>query len=95
MIATPGILSSKPSKPVSTKPVAERRLDSLPSGARAVVRRIDSADDAVLRLMAMGLCIGREVEMVRQGNPLVLRILGARVGVSSRLARQIVVDPLA
>ena len=68
------------------------RLDQLPSGARGVVQHIDGADAALHRLMAMGLCVGRHVEVVRQGNPLIVRLLGARVGVANRLARQIVVE---
>ena len=68
------------------------RLDELPSGARAIVHRIERTDDALQRLMAMGLCAGREVEVVRQGNPLILRLLGARVGISGRVARHILVE---
>jgi Fe2+ transport system protein FeoA len=68
------------------------RLDELPAGTRAVVHHIESADDAVRRLMAMGLCVGRELEIVRHGNPLIVRLLGARVGVSGRVARHVVVE---
>lgn len=67
------------------------RLHELPAGCRAVVRHIEHADAALHRLMAMGLCVGREVHVVRRGNPLILHLLGARVGVSGRLARHIVV----
>ena len=67
------------------------RLNELPSGAHAVVQHIEGADIALHRLMAMGLCVGRTVEVVRQGNPLILRLLGARIGVSGRLARQVLV----
>ncbi len=68
------------------------RLDQLPSGTRAVVQHIEGSDAAMHRLMAMGLCAGRQVEVVRQGNPLIVRLLGARVGVSSRLARHVLVQ---
>lgn len=67
-------------------------LSHVASGTRVTVRRIDDRDDALSRLMAMGLCEGREVEVVRQGNPLILRLLGARIGISGRLAQRIVVD---
>jgi len=70
-----------------------RRLHELPSGTHGVVRHIENADHALHRLMAMGLCVGREVEVVRQGNPLILRLITARVGVSSRLAQQILIEP--
>ena len=66
-------------------------LDELPSGSRAIVQRIESADAALHRLMAMGLCVGREVEVIRRGNPLIVRLLGARVGVSARVAQHIIV----
>ena len=68
------------------------RLDQLPAGAQGVVQHIDSADTTLHRLMAMGLCVGREIEVIRQGNPLILRLLNARVGVSGRLARHVVVE---
>jgi Fe2+ transport system protein FeoA len=67
-------------------------LNELPTGSRAVVQHIEPAGEAMQRLMAMGLCVGRELEVVRQGNPLILRLLSARIGVSSRLARHVVVE---
>ena len=73
-----------------TRPT-QQHLNDLPSGTHAVVERIDANDDAMQRLMAMGLCVGREIEVVRQGNPLIMRMLGARIGVSGRVARHIVV----
>lgn len=69
-----------------------RRLSHVDSGTRVTVLRIDDIDDALARLMAMGLCVGRRLEVVRQGNPLIVRLLGARVGISGRLAQRIVVD---
>jgi Fe2+ transport system protein FeoA len=83
-------------KPISDERRAkldnERNLCNVPSGTRAVVHRIEAADAAIQRLMAMGLCVGRELEVVRQGNPLIVRMLGARIGVSGRVARHIIVD---
>ena len=70
-------------------------LNELPSISRAVVLHIEPAGEAMQRLMAMGLCVGRELEVVRQGNPLILRLLGARIGVSSRLARHVIVERCA
>ena len=70
-----------------------QRLDELPSGARGVVQHIEGSDDAFHRLMAMGLCVGREIQIVRQGNPLIVRFLNARVGVSGRIAKHILVEP--
>jgi Fe2+ transport system protein FeoA len=55
-----------------------------------VVRVTAEADDA-LRLMALGICVGRRVELVKAGDPLIVRVVGARVGLSARLAAQVVV----
>ena len=68
------------------------RLDQLPSGSLALVQRIESADSAMHRLMAMGLCVGRYVQVVRHGNPLIIRLLGARIGLSGRVAQHIIVE---
>ena len=68
------------------------RLDELPSATFGIVQHIDSGDAALRRLMAMGLCVGRKIKVVRQGHPLIVQLLGARIGVSERLARQIIVE---
>lgn len=80
-------------RPASVPPHhAPHRLNELRAGARGKVCRIEGHDGAMHRLMAMGLCVGREVEVVRQGNPLIVRLLGARIGVSSRIAQHIFVE---
>jgi len=80
------------SEPGTTPASARQYLHELPSGSRAVVQQIDGEDEALRRLMAMGLCVGREIEVVRQGNPLILRLLDARIGVSGRLACRVAVE---
>jgi Fe2+ transport system protein FeoA len=46
----------------------------------------------MLRLMAMGLCVGREIAVLRHGNPLIIQLLGARVGLSGVVAHRIIVE---
>ncbi|MEX1090776.1 MAG: FeoA family protein [Phycisphaeraceae bacterium] len=72
------------------EPVA---LPLLRPGLCATILRIDAADDATASLMAMGVCAGRKVELVKAGDPLILRVLGSRIGVSARLAKKVVVAP--
>ena len=72
---------------------APQKLNELSAGTRARVCSIESRDAAMQRFMAMGLCVGREVEVVRQGNPLIVRLLRARVGVSGRVAEHVIVEP--
>ncbi len=85
-------MTTKPTTPATEPANGRCGLNELPSGSRAVVQHIEPAGEAMQRLMAMGLCVGRELEVIRQGNPLILRLLGARIGVSGRLARHVVVE---
>ncbi len=54
-----------------------------------VVQLVEAPDSDLERLMAMGVCGGRTVELVRVGDPLILKVYGTRVGVSARLAAKI------
>ena len=67
-------------------------LDSLANHECAVVRRVDAGDDDMGRLMAMGVCSGRSLELVQRGDPLIVRVLGSRLGVSARLAARVLVE---
>jgi Fe2+ transport system protein FeoA len=84
--------SIRPTKPATGTARGRCGLNELPSGSRAVVQHVEPDGEAMQRLMAMGLCVGRELEVVRHGNPLILRLLGARIGVSSRLACRVIVE---
>ena len=66
-----------------------RNLDPM---AVAVVAelRTDPADST--RLKSLGICSGRRVQMVSRGDPLILRVLGTRIGLSARLADGIYVE---
>jgi Fe2+ transport system protein FeoA len=57
------------------------------------VDRIEAEDDEMARLMAMGVCTGRTIEMVKSGDPLILKVFGSRIGVSARLASRVLVTP--
>ena len=67
---------------------ALRRLPDLLPGQCAVIASVETPDD-MTPLMAMGVCAGRLVELVQAGDPLILRVLGTRIGVSARLARRV------
>ena len=58
-----------------------------------VVVQVEAPDSDLERLMAMGVCGGRTVELIRVGDPLILKVYGTRVGVSARLAAKILVTP--
>jgi Fe2+ transport system protein FeoA len=74
-----------PEGAVAALPLSELR------GRQARVVSVSAEADDALRLMALGICAGRRVELVKAGDPLVVRVVGARVGLSARLAAQVVV----
>ena len=69
------------------------RLDQLDPGCCGVVRDVEAGSDEVDLLKSMGVCIGREVMLVQAGDPLVLKVMGTRLGVSARLAARVRVEP--
>ena len=68
------------------------RLDQLPPQTCAVVRSVATEDEDTQRLKTLGVCVGRRVELVRTGNPLILKIFGSRLGLSAELAARVQVE---
>lgn len=68
------------------------RLDELPPRICAVVRQVETDDEDTQRLKALGVCLGRRVELVRVGDPLILKIFGSRLGLSAEMARRVRVE---
>lgn len=68
------------------------RLDELPPRTCAVVRSVATDDEDTQRLKTLGVCVGRRVELVRAGNPLILKIFGSRLGLSAELAARVQVE---
>ncbi len=68
------------------------RLDELPPHVCAVVRSIQTDDEDTQRLKTLGVCMGRRVELVRAGDPLILKVFGSRLGLSAELARRVSVE---
>jgi Fe2+ transport system protein FeoA len=68
------------------------RLDELPPRTCAVVRQVATDDEDTLRLKTLGVCVGRRVELVRAGDPLILKIFGSRLGLSAELAARVRVE---
>lgn len=61
-------------------------LTRLQPGQCAVVRRVENESEDADRLKMLGVCVGRRVEVVRAGDPLIIRIFSSRIGISSSLA---------
>lgn len=68
------------------------KLNDLPPGVCGVVRAIESDDEEARRLKALGVCPGRRVELVRGGDPLILKVFGSRLGLAGALACRVRVE---
>lgn len=76
----------------TTEQVALVRLDELPPKTCAVVREVSTDDEDTRRLKTLGVCVGRRVELVRAGDPLILKVFGSRLGISGELAARVRVE---
>jgi Fe2+ transport system protein FeoA len=76
------------------QPTASRRLTTLDAHDVARVSRLDGEDDGVMRLKSLGVCVGRRIELVKAGDPMIVRVLGTRVGLSALLASIVFVEPI-
>ena len=85
-------IAPPPSTPSPTPASPPRTLSELQPLEIAVVVELDAVEDDVLRLKHLGICSGRRVQLVKAGDPLILRVLGSRIGLSARLAELVKVE---
>jgi Fe2+ transport system protein FeoA len=90
-------VAAEPAVPPATERAAPEqrsfvRLAEIPPDALARVKEVRVDSDDAVRLKSLGICIGRRVQLVKGGDPLVVRVLGARVGMSARLAQGVFVE---
>lgn len=64
-------------------------LVDLPQHGWATVTEVLADEQDLLRLMGLGICTGRRVQLLKSGDPMILRVYGTRIGLSARLARQV------
>lgn len=72
-----------------------QRLDTIDPERCGIVRSVRAGDMEIDRLKSMGLCEGRKVMMIKAGDPMIVRVLGSRIGISARLAHNVFVQPCA
>ena len=75
---------------IITQPIP---LASVAAAQVWLIVSIDAPPHDAARLMALGLCPGRKVEVVKQADPLIVRVVGTRIGISARLAATVSVRP--
>lgn len=65
------------------------RLTDCRPGSFLQVQQISAENDDAIRLKRLGICEGREIQVIQLGDPLILRVVGARIGINRRLAEMI------
>ena len=58
----------------------------LPAGACGLICGIEGDREDVERLKVMGLCLGRRLHVIKSGNPLIVSVMGTRIGLARELA---------
>ena len=66
--------------------LSEIRLDRLPPRICAIIRRIETGSEEIQRLQSLGLCVGRQIEIIKSGDPLIVRVFSSRLGLAASLA---------
>ena len=68
-------------------------LDALRRGACATIESVQAGPFDAERLKAMGLCAGRRVTVLKPGQPMIVTVMGTRIGLDRNLARFVVLVP--
>ncbi len=68
-------------------------LDAIEPSHCGLVASVQAGESEIERLKSMGVCVGRRLMLVRAGDPMIVKVLGSRLGISARLARSVMVIP--
>ena len=66
-----------------------RALTELDAGEVCRVEAIDDGFEDTARMAGLGVSVGREVRVVRVGEPMVVQIYGSRIGISREIAQRV------
>jgi Fe2+ transport system protein FeoA len=64
-------------------------LPRMPEGMHGRIVGVAAPEADRQRLAVLGLCVGRTIEVVQSGDPVIVRVLGTRIGLAAALARSI------
>lgn len=65
----------------------------LSAGECGLICDIDGDHEDIERLKTMGVCLGRRLHVVKSGDPMIVSVMGTRLGVAGRLARHVFLRP--
>ena len=70
-------------------------LAAMSPRSRGTIRAIAAGEEESERLAGLGLCVGRNVELIKTGHTMILRVYGTQIGLSHELASAIEIEPEA
>ncbi len=79
-------VSETPTAALDPRPAGPVPMDRLSRDSCGRISSIDVAQADLRRLEVMGICPGRLVHIVKQGDPLIVRVLDTRIGLAAALA---------
>lgn len=68
------------------------KLAELHVGQCGLVHDLDLGGGDDNRMRTLGICPGRRVWMARRGDPMVLKVMGTRLGLAAELAMKVTVE---
>ena len=60
--------------------------DRLSAGECGLICAIEGDREDLERLKVMGLCLGRRLHVIKPGDPMVVSVMGTRIGIARELA---------
>lgn len=69
-------------------------LTHVPPGTVCRVKQVLASPELTLRLREMGFCEQQKIKLLAQEQTLICQVCNARLGLSERLAKTILVEPL-
>ncbi len=70
-------------------------LTQVPAGTVCRVKQVLASPELTLRLREMGFCEEQKIKLLAQQRTLICQVCNARLGLSERLAKAILVEPLS
>ncbi len=69
-------------------------LSEISTGSARCVS-IEGEGAEVVRLKRLGICRGHCIRVLQAGDPMILEVIGTKIGISRELARRVIVEVVA
>lgn len=69
-------------------------LNQVKAGTAVKIKQLDAPPEVAHRLREMGFCEEQKLRLLTQNTTIICQVCNARFGLSTDLARQILVEPL-